>query len=44
MIEHVVGLQPHVACEFKRAGFLEGKAIGISLPIDAHGGELQLGR
>jgi hypothetical protein len=26
-------LQPTVACEFKRAGFLEGEAIGISLPI-----------
>ena len=28
-----VGPRPNVACEFKRAGFLEGEAIGISLPI-----------
>ncbi|WP_298217759.1 MULTISPECIES: hypothetical protein [Limnobacter] len=33
MVECVVGLQPNVACEFKRAGFLKGEAIGMSLPI-----------
>jgi len=26
-------LQPTVACEFKRAGFLEGEAIETLLPI-----------
>ena len=33
MVEKGVGLWPTVACEFKRAGFLEGEAIGTSLPI-----------
>jgi hypothetical protein len=28
-----VGYQPIVACEFKRAGFPEGEAIGKPLPI-----------
>jgi hypothetical protein len=32
MVEHVVSLWLNVACEFKRAGFLEGKAIGTTLP------------
>jgi hypothetical protein len=32
MVEQVVGLAPNVACEFKRAGFLEGKTIGTTLP------------
>ena len=31
MVECVVGLQPNVACEFKRAGFLEWQATGKSL-------------
>jgi hypothetical protein len=29
-----VGRGPNVACEFKRAGFLEGEAIGTSLLIE----------
>ena len=31
-VEHVVGLRPNDVCEFKQAGFLEGEAIGTSLP------------
>jgi hypothetical protein len=33
MVEKGVGLRPTVACEFKRADFLEGEAIGTPLPI-----------
>jgi hypothetical protein len=33
MVEKDVDPWSSVACEFKRAGFLEGEAIGTSLPI-----------
>ncbi len=33
MVERGAGLQPNVACEFKRAGFPEGEVIGASLLI-----------
>jgi len=33
MVDRIVSLWLNVACEFKRAGFLEGQAIGTSLPI-----------
>jgi len=31
-VDRIVSLRLNVACEFKRAGFLEGKAIGTTLP------------
>jgi len=33
MVDRIVSLWLNVACEFKRAGFLEGEAIGTSLLI-----------
>jgi hypothetical protein len=35
-VDRIASLWLNVACEFKRAGFLEGKAIGTSLPIELH--------
>jgi len=36
MVDRIVSLWLNVAREFKRAGFLEGKAIKKSLPIELH--------
>jgi hypothetical protein len=33
-VDRIVSPWLNVACEFKRASFLEGDAIGISLPIE----------
>ena len=34
MVDRIVSFRLNAACEFKRAGFLEGEAIGTSLPFE----------
>ncbi|EDM83412.1 hypothetical protein [Limnobacter sp. MED105] len=44
MVDRIVSLRLNVACEFKRAGFLEGEAIETTLLIARLVGEQQTGR
>jgi hypothetical protein len=39
MVDRIVSLKLTVACEFKRAGFLEGETIETSLPIKRQDGD-----
>jgi hypothetical protein len=39
MVDRIVSLRLNVACEFKRAGFLEGKTIGTTLPNEQQDGD-----
>jgi hypothetical protein len=39
MVDRIASLRLNAACELKRAGFLEGEAIGTSLPIALRNGD-----